>query len=148
MTDLIDIDGQCHCGEISLKAKVAPQMVVACHCTDCQTFSGGPVRMVAIVPADHFHMTGTPSEYVKTAESGNKRIQAFCGTCGSQLFAADAEKTTFNIRGGCLRQRDSLVPTKHLFGTSSAPWLHGMFEHAWVAKGPASEAFDPKSKSV
>lgn len=144
MNDLIEIDGKCHCGEVKISAKVAPNMIMACHCSDCQVFSGGPFRMVAVVPAEHFKMIGEPKEYIKVADSGNKRIQAFCSTCGSQLYAADAERTTFNIRGGCLTQRNSLSPVRHIFGRSSAPWLKNIFDHDWLSKGPASDPYDPK----
>lgn len=30
------IDGACRCGKIGYEAKVDPQDVAICHCTDCQ----------------------------------------------------------------------------------------------------------------
>jgi hypothetical protein len=30
-------------------------------------------------------LSGTPKTYVKTAESGNKRLHAFCGSCGTPI---------------------------------------------------------------
>ena len=32
-------------------------------------------------------LRGAPRHYVKTAESGNRRAQAFCPDCGSRLYA-------------------------------------------------------------
>ena len=92
MSDKIDVNGNCHCGNINIQAKVRKSEVRACHCTDCQKMSGAPVRAVAIAPAEEIKITGKPKEYIKKADSGNKRIQAFCPDCGTQLFATDMEK--------------------------------------------------------
>jgi hypothetical protein len=34
------IDGHCHCGRITFEAKVDPDAITICHCTDCQTLTG------------------------------------------------------------------------------------------------------------
>jgi hypothetical protein len=77
------IDGHCHCGEITFEAEVDPTALTICHCTDCQTITGSAFRANITAPAEHFVLkSGTAKTYVKTAGSGNKRPQAFCGTCG------------------------------------------------------------------
>ena len=81
------VTGQCQCGAIRYEAEIDPAKVSACHCTDCQQFSGAPYRVGVPAPKESFRLlSGTPKIYVKTAESGNKRRQAFCGTCGTQLW--------------------------------------------------------------
>ena len=85
MAKKITLAGQCHGGAIAITAHGDPDMVMACHCNDCQTIGSGPYRAVAISDAVDFSITGTPSEYIKVAESGNRRVQAFCGDCGTQL---------------------------------------------------------------
>ena len=83
------IDGHCHCGEITFQAEVDPDALNICHCTDCQTLSGTAFRVNIPAPAEHFVLlSGTPKTYIKTAESGNKRLHAFCGTCGTPIYAA------------------------------------------------------------
>jgi hypothetical protein len=80
-TRRMKIDGHCHCGEITFQAEVDPDALNICHCTDCQTLSGTAFRVNIPAPADHFVLlSGTPKTYVKTAESGNKRLHAFCGS--------------------------------------------------------------------
>ena len=82
------IDGGCHCGFITFEAEIEPHTVGVCHCTDCQTLSGAPYRASVPAPPDKFRiLTGEPTIYVKTAESGNKRVQAFCPRCGSPIYA-------------------------------------------------------------
>ena len=44
------IDGKCHCGNITFVAETDPGQVIICHCTDCQTLTGTPYRVVVRVP--------------------------------------------------------------------------------------------------
>ncbi len=118
------ISGQCHCGAISFTALVDPEKVIACHCTDCQAFSGAPFRAVLPTPADGVGWLGTPSHYVKVAASGNRRAQAFCAECGTQLYATDPDSpTVLNLRLGCVNQRALLPPVVHIWGQSALPWV-------------------------
>lgn len=120
----MQIDGACHCGRISFTAEVDPARVIVCHCTDCQVMSGSPFRAVVPAVIEHFHLRGEPKRYVKVAASGNKRVQAFCGECGTPLFATAPENpTSVNIRTGCIRQRHELKPVKQLWQRSALPWI-------------------------
>ena len=123
MTDEIQINGECHCGKIEIKATVKLSEVRACHCTDCQKMSGAPLRAIAVAPADKIKITGIPKEYIKIGDSGNKRIQAFCTDCGTQLFATDMEKRLYNLRTGFLEQKNLLEPKTHVFTQSSVQWI-------------------------
>ena len=120
------VEGACHCGNIRFEADVAPETTSICHCTDCQTLSGSAFRTVVPVQDTDFRMTGgQPSIYVKTAESGNQRQQAFCGKCGSPIYSAppgDGPKAYF-IRVGTIRQRDAFVPKAQVWARSRQAWL-------------------------
>ena len=66
-----------------------------------------------------------PKQYLKKADSGAPRLQAFCGECGTPIYATAAEGTdrTFGIRVGTLRQRAQLVPRRQFWCQSVLPWL-------------------------
>jgi hypothetical protein len=120
------IDGACHCGEINYEAEIDPEQVEICHCTDCQTLSGSAFRIV--VPAaerDFRLLTGRPRFYIKTADSGAKRLQAFCPVCGTAIYATAAvgEPKIYGIRLGTARQRDSLPPQRQYWRRSALPWI-------------------------
>lgn len=120
------ITGECHCGEIAYEAELDPKRVFICHCTDCQTLSSSAFRTIASIEGGNFKLTkGKPREYVKVAESGNRRIQAFCPTCGSALYATDVGENpkAYNIRLGTAHQRRDLVPQFECWFKSSLPWL-------------------------
>lgn len=120
------VDGACHCGQVTFVAEIDPDRVRICHCRDCQTLSGSAFRVSAPAPEASVRLLGgTPKLYVKTAESGARRVQAFCPDCGTQIYATAPEGTdrTFNIRVGTLRQRDRLEPKGQLWCRSRLPWL-------------------------
>ena len=122
-SDEVNVNGKCHCGQIEVEAMVRKSEVRACHCTDCQKMSGAPFRAVAVAPTYKVKITGNPKEYIKIGDSGNRRIQAFCSYCGTQLYATDMNKTSFNLRTGFLEQKDELEPKTHVFTHSSMPWI-------------------------
>jgi hypothetical protein len=120
------VDGRCHCGQITFEAEIDPDRVRICHCTDCQSLSGSAFRLTAPTrEADFRLLGGRPKLYVKTAESGARRVQAFCGECGSPIYATTAggDNRTFGIRVGTLRQRAQLAPKRQFWSRSKLPWL-------------------------
>jgi len=135
----MQIEGACHCGRISFTAQVDPARVMVCHCSDCQVMSGSPFRAVVPAPVETFVLHGEPKRYVKTADSGNRRVQAFCGDCGTPLFATAPENaTTVIIRTGCLKQRAELVPRAQIWQRSTLPWIGGV---AALPGSPEQQAF-------
>jgi hypothetical protein len=118
------IDGRCHCGAIVYSAEVDPERATICHCTDCQSLSGSPFR--ASVPAkveDFRLLSGSPKIYVKIADSGARRAQAFCGECGAPIYAADAESpAVLFLRLGAIKQRAEIPPRRQIFCSSALPW--------------------------
>lgn len=133
------ITGQCHCGQISFQALVDPERVVACHCSDCQKFSGSPFRTTIPVPAENITFKGEAKCYVKVADSGNRRAQGFCANCGTHLYATEPEQAkVFNIRMGCVNERAQLPPKVQFWTCSAMSWLHDLPEVKAHVKGPDS----------
>ena len=119
------IDGSCHCGFITYEAEIDPQKVGVCHCTDCQSLTGSAFTTSVAADNDAFRLlSGQPKIYVKTAESGAKRAQAFCPQCGSRIYAAaEIAPQTFNLRVGTIRQRRELRPKTQSWCRSSLDWV-------------------------
>lgn len=120
------IDGACHCGEITFEAEIDPDMVVICHCSDCQTMSSTAFRTIVAAPPESFRLvSGTPKTYVKISESGNRRAMAFCPECGTQLWGCNAgdDPGRIGIRVGAVKQRDALVPKHQIWYRSAQGWL-------------------------
>ena len=120
------IDGRCHCGDVSFEAEADPETTTVCNCTDCQTISGAPLRaVIATRPGAFVLLSGKLTEYRKTADSGNVRVQAFCPQCGTAIYSTSTgdEPKVYAVRLGALRQRNELVPRQQIFVRSQQPWV-------------------------
>ena len=120
------IDGACHCGAITYEAEIDPGGVRLCHCTDCQTLSGSAFRVTVSAAEGSFALlSGHPVVYIKTAESGAKRVHGFCGDCGTPIYATAAGDgpKQHGLRVGTIRQRAQLRPATQYWCRSAVGWL-------------------------
>jgi len=122
--NIMKVQGSCHCGQITYEAEVDPEKVAICHCTDCQILSGSAYRASVPAPRETFSLlSGQPKIYIKIAESGRKRAQAFCPNCGSPIYASDTiDPPVYNLRVGGLQQRNVLIPKKQIWCQDSLDW--------------------------
>ncbi|TAN56432.1 MAG: GFA family protein [Betaproteobacteria bacterium] len=134
------IDGGCHCGYLAYEAEIDPAQVRVCHCTDCQIFSGSAYSTFVAAARGSFRLlAGEPAVYVKTAESGNRRAQAFCPHCGTRIHAsAEIEPQWFNLRVGTIRQRAELRPSVQIWCRSALPWAMDLASMEPFARQPAA----------
>jgi hypothetical protein len=119
------VEGQCHCGAIRYEAEVEPGTIRVCHCLDCQRLTGSAYRAAIPAPAAGFRiLTGKPRQYIKSAESGAKRIHAFCENCGSPVYACAIENPqVYSLRLGALQQREQLgPPARQIWTKRRLPW--------------------------
>jgi hypothetical protein len=120
------IDGRCHCGFIAYEAEIDPEKVAICHCTDCQTLTGSAFRTFARSQEDGFRLlSGDPKTYMKTGESGARRLHAFCPECGTPMYSTSEGNGSkvYSIRVGTSRQRYELVPRRQIWCRSAQPWI-------------------------
>jgi hypothetical protein len=122
------IHGRCHCGELTYEAEVDPARVSICHCIDCQILTGTAYRVSVPAMAADFHLlSGAPRIYVKTAESGNARAQAFCGTCGTPIYASDLQHpAVYNLRTGAIAEHAALKPRRQIWCRSALDWVQNL----------------------
>jgi hypothetical protein len=125
----VKVDGVCFCGYLAFEAEIDPATVVLCHCRDCQILSGSAFRIVVPAIEGTFRLTsGTPTIYVKVADSGNRRNLAFCPKCGTAIYSgpADEKSKYFGLRVGALRQRLELTPREQHWRKSALPWIDNL----------------------
>lgn len=123
----MQVNGSCHCGAISFTAEIDPSRVLVCHCTDCQVQTGSAFRVFVPASIDQFAVQGEPTRYVKVAENGARRVQAFCPQCGTPVFSMPPDGATHvMLRVGTLSQRAALRPSLQIWQRSSLPWVESM----------------------
>ena len=123
------VQGSCHCGHVTYEAEIDPDSAHICNCTDCQMLTGTAFRVSVHAPKATFRLlTGQPTVYVKTAESGTKRKHSFCPNCGTPVnsSAYTDNPLTYSLRIGCLKQRAQLSPKKRNWCRSALAWAQNI----------------------
>ena len=121
----MQVDGSCHCGHVQYRAEIDPDKVSLCNCTDCQMLTGSAFRVSVPAQKGRFDLlSGQLKTYVKTAESGAKRIHAFCANCGTPVYACANvdDPPSYSLRVGCLSQRAQLPPKRRIWCKSALDW--------------------------
>src|SRR5215475_8557296 len=77
--------------------------------------SGAPLRAIIVTrPGTFVILSGEPTEYRKTGDSGNVRLQGFCPRCGTALYATSVGDAPKAKRAAWI-----VAPTKRI-GTTPA----------------------------
>jgi len=114
--------GGCLCGEIRYRVTEEPITARICWCHDCQHMAGNGTAN-AIFPTNAIEITGSVSEYVSMAESGNYIQRRFCPLCGCHLFADSSGRPGFSVvRLGTLDDPSSIKPTSNIWSASAPQW--------------------------
>jgi hypothetical protein len=116
--------GGCACGAVRYECASAPSAMVNCHCRDCQRAGGAGYSPTVVVARADFRLSGEPPKYYEVvSSSGNSATRAFCGRCGSPLFAFTSARVDFvGVRAGSLDDPSWFQPTADVWITSGQPW--------------------------
>ena len=134
---MMNVDGGCLCGAVSYRAVIDPDRCAICHCADCQQNSGTAFGLVVHVHARQFELlSGTLTEYRKTAQSGRLRVLSFCPVCGTRIHAQTPDDAVgfFGLRVGTVTQRAELRPRQQVWCGSALPWV---FDLAGIPRNDA-----------
>jgi len=126
----LPLKGGCVCGAIRYEIAREPLRVYACHCTDCQRFTGSAFAIGVVVPADAFHVTGPETRLVPNGvtEGGRRKRVAVCPECGTRLFGEPRPDRCYQgmvrpVLGGTLDDTSWLRPTIHVWTRSAQRWV-------------------------
>jgi hypothetical protein len=80
---------------------------------------------------------GTPTTRVRIADSGNERIQHFCGDCGTSLFGTGEATTHITvIYAGSLDDPGGVPILANIWTDSALPWVPMAPDVERFPKGP------------
>jgi hypothetical protein len=117
------VEGGCHCGAVRYEAECDEGDVAICHCEDCQKLTGTAFRTSVAARGAPRLLAGAPCVYVKTAPTGARIEQHFCGTCGSPLFVRSEGGDDWGLRWGGIDGREGLTPARAIWQRRAVPWL-------------------------
>ena len=111
-------EGGCRCGRVRyrLAAEKLPN-VYACHCLDCQTWSGSAFSLQIIPPENQFEVTGELALYERTSpDSGRVSRQRACPVCFTRIYNTNSARPgSVTLRAGTLDRSNELKIVAHIW---------------------------------
>jgi hypothetical protein len=124
----------CSCGQLRVTVEGDPVRVSMCHCLACQRRTGSTFGVQARFPREKVTIEGPSTEWVRTADSGNRVTFHFCPACGATVYyQIDDMPELVAIPVGAFA--DPTFP---------APWVsvYESTRHSWTGVPADAEHFD------
>jgi hypothetical protein len=110
--------GGCRCGAVRYRASVeALPKAYACHCRDCQTWSGSAFSIQVVVPEGSLEVFGQPAVFELASGDGQRLLRHYaCPVCFTRLFNTNSGRPGVVIlRAGTLDRSDELEIVAHIW---------------------------------
>lgn len=120
----LPLSGGCPCEAVRFECTAMPLLIYACHCTECQRWSGSAFSMSMPIKRDGFRLTrGEPKAWRRIGATGVESTCWFCGDCGGRVFGERSPRPDIvAIRAGTLDDTSWLRPTAHVYLRSAQAW--------------------------
>lgn len=118
------IEGGCRCGDVRYTIALdALPVVYACHCHQCQRWTGSAFSLQALVAEDILTVTGPVVIYERTTED-RVSTQRVCGTCHSRIYNTNTRRPGVAVvRAGTLDRSEELACKAHIFTAYKQEWV-------------------------
>ena len=118
------IAGGCRCDAVRYTLRVdAIPPAYACHCLQCQTWSGSAFSEQLLLPEDALEMTGPVVLYERTTEDRTS-FQRMCGVCHTRLYNTNTRRPSIAVmRAGTLDDSHRIDVVAHIWTRRKQPWL-------------------------
>jgi len=117
--------GGCVCNQVRYEIKVEPLFVHACHCSDCQRYSGSAFVILLGVATADFRIEGELSTVTNPTPSGAGYDAHYCPQCATVIWSKYhfVELPIIAVRGGTLDDPNLAPPAYHIFTRSRQRWV-------------------------
>jgi len=129
----VPIEGGCRCGQVRYQASVEGlPKVYACHCLDCQTWSGSAFSLQMVLPESALTVTGEPALYERVSDDGERTSrQRACPVCFTRVYNTNTARPGLAVlRAGTLDRSDELQIVAHI-------WTKRMLDGVAIPDGVA-----------
>lgn len=118
------ITGGCRCGAVRYELAIeAIPLAYACHCLQCQTWSGSAFSEQLLLREDQVSVGGPVVRYDLTTEDRTSH-QRMCGTCHTRLYNTNTRRPGIAvIRAGTLDDSHRIEVAAHIWVKRKQPWL-------------------------
>jgi hypothetical protein len=120
----LPLTGGCPCEAVRFEVTAMPLLVYACHCTECQRWSGSAFSTSMPVASQSFRLVaGEPKPFRRIGTSGVESTYWFCGNCGGRAYGQrDIRPDVIVVRAGTLDDTSWLRPIAHVYLRSAQAW--------------------------
>jgi hypothetical protein len=110
---------------VRYRLKAAPLGVYACHCKDCQRWSGAAFQLSMIVNTDDLESIGTePVAYEKIADSGRHVQVMRCPLCNANVWNVPLASPAIRVlKPGTLDDAGWARPVGNIWTERALPWV-------------------------
>jgi hypothetical protein len=116
--------GGCLCGGVRYEGEAEPIFMRACHCKECQRFTGSAFVTAIAVPRESITITGCMTTYTRPGgTSGLPLHRRFCARCGSPVVVQVEGSTRMVIMAGTLDETAFFRPTANIFCEEAQSWV-------------------------
>jgi hypothetical protein len=116
------LTGACLCGAVRFELTEPPTIAYYCHCTRCQRRTGSAAAVSARVPPGSVRIL-SGEDRVRRFVPEEGLPKAFCGECGSALWAEHRDDgEPLAVRLGVLDADPGIRPSARQFTAYAAPW--------------------------
>ena len=112
------LEGGCRCGRVRYRAALEPMpKAYACHCLDCQTWSGSAFSVQVLLAEDQLTVTGEPALFELTSSDGQRiSRQRACPVCFTRVCNTNSARPGMAaLRAGTLDRSDELTLVAHIW---------------------------------
>lgn len=126
----------CNCGALTATATGEPAMVAMCSCGACQRRSGSAFAYSSFWNDEQVTLSGEPSSWTRTADSGHPNTYFFCPTCGTILWSRGRRANMVNIAAGAFVDPDFPAPERAVWNEQRHGWIDHIADIPAVPKQP------------
>lgn len=122
MTD--PMTGGCRCGAVRYTLAVdALPPTYACHCHQCQKWTGSAFSLQALVPEAAITIGGPLATFERRTED-RVSTQHVCGECHARIYNTNTRRPGLAVvRAGTLDESELLECRAHIFTATRQRWL-------------------------
>ena len=118
------IEGGCRCGAVryTIELDRLPP-VYACHCHQCQRWTGSAFSLQALLPEALLSVDGPVAVYERKTEDRTS-TQRVCATCHSRIYNTNTRRPGLAVvRAGTLDRSEELACVGHIFTGTRQRWF-------------------------
>ena len=119
------VAGGCRCGAVRYTLAVdALPPAYACHCHECQTWSGSAFSEQLLLTEEAIAVTGPVVRYDREGTGGRISQQRVCGVCHTRIYNTNTIRPGVAVvRAGTLDDSHLVDVVAHIWTKRKQPWL-------------------------